>query len=78
MSWCVGLPGGSANCPALNSLLANRFVVAKFELRVPMWSTVTTTSRVRYGPLPIDAFVFADAGAGWGGEQRFGPDDEEG
>jgi hypothetical protein len=65
-------PRGSADCPALNTLLANRFVAAKLELRVPLWSTVTTTSRVAYGPLPVDAFVFADAGAGWGGEQRFG------
>ena len=71
-------PAGSANCPALNGLLANRFVAAKLELRVPVWSTVTTSSRVRYGPLPMDAFLFADAGAGWGGEQRFGPNDVEG
>ena len=33
---------------------------------------------MRYGPLPVDAFVFADAGAGWGGEQRFGPHDSGG
>jgi hypothetical protein len=66
-------PSGSANCPVLNSLLANRFVAAKLELRVPVWSTITTSSRIRYAPLPMDAFVFADAGAGWGGEQRFGP-----
>jgi outer membrane protein assembly factor BamA len=66
-------PGGSADCPALNSLLGNRIVAAKLELRVPVWSTVASTSRVRYGPLPVDAFVFTDVGAGWGGEQRFGP-----
>jgi Tol biopolymer transport system component len=66
-------PLGSANCPALNSLLANRVVAAKLELRVPLWSTITSSSRVRYGPLPVDAFLFADAGAGWGGQQRFGP-----
>jgi hypothetical protein len=28
--------------------------------------------------LPIDAFLFADAGAGWGGEQRFGPAGSDG
>lgn len=66
-------PAGSADCPKLNTLVANRVVVAKVELRVPVWSTLMTTSQVRYGPLPMDAFVFADAGAGWGGEQRFGP-----
>ena len=66
-------PAGSADCPKLNTLVANRVVAAKVELRVPVWSTLMTTSQVRYGPLPVDAFVFADAGAGWGGEQRFGP-----
>jgi hypothetical protein len=65
-------PGGSADCPALNTLLANRIVAAKMELRVPLWSTMTSTSKVRYGALPADVFLFADAGAGWGGEQRFG------
>ncbi|MGH9372063.1 MAG: BamA/TamA family outer membrane protein, partial [Vicinamibacterales bacterium] len=71
-------PAGSADCPALNTLLANRVVAAKLELRVPLWSTITSTSRVRYGPLPVDAFLFADAGAGWGGEQRFGPGGRDG
>jgi outer membrane protein assembly factor BamA len=66
-------PAGSSDCPALNTLLANRLAGLKVELRVPLWSTLTSTSRVRYGPLPMDAFLFADAGAGWGGEQRFGP-----
>jgi hypothetical protein len=64
---------GTADCPTLNTLLANRIVAAKLEVRVPLWSTITSTSRIRYGPLPVDAFLFADAGAGWGGEQRFGP-----
>ena len=71
-------PSGSANCPSLNTLLVNRLVAAKIELRMPLLSTLTGTSRVRYGPLPMDAFVFADAGAGWGGEQRFGPGGEDG
>ena len=71
-------PAGSADCPALNTLLANRVVAAKLELRVPVWSTLRATSKVRYGPLPMDAFLFADAGAGWGGEQRFGPGGSDG
>ena len=71
-------PLGSADCPALNRLLANRVVAAKLEMRVPLWSAVTGSSRVRYGPLPVDAFVFADAGTGWGGEYRFGPNDSGG
>ena len=71
-------PAGSADCPALNTLLANRVTVAKLELRVPLWSAMTGGGRVRYGVLPVDAFVFADAGAGWGGEQRFGPRGSDG
>ena len=39
---------------------------------------MTASSRVRYGPLPVDAFAFADAGTGWGGEDRFGPHDSGG
>jgi outer membrane protein assembly factor BamA len=60
-------PSGSAACPVLNTLVASRVVVAKLELRVPLWSAVTGANRVRYGPLPVNAFVFADAGAGWEG-----------
>jgi hypothetical protein len=71
-------PSGSFDCPSLNSLLANRFVAAKAELRVPLWSTLRSTSQVRYGAIPLDAFVFADAGAGWGGERRFGPGGTDG
>ena len=71
-------PAGSADCPALNTLLANRVVAAKIELRVPVWSWVTSSSQVRYGPIPMDGFLFADAGAGWGGERRFGPGGSDG
>ena len=71
-------PSGSSACPALNTLLASRVVVAKLELRVPLWSAVIGAARVRYGMLPVDAFAFADAGAGWGGEQRFGPGGSDG
>ena len=65
--------GGAGDCPALNTLIANRLAAVKLELRVPVWSTITSSSRIRYGPLPMDVFAFFDAGAGWGGEQRFGP-----
>ena len=71
-------PSGSTDCPALNRLLANRVVAAKLEVRVPLWSALTASSRVRYGPLPVDAFAFADAGTGWGGEDRYGPHDSGG
>ena len=70
--------GRSADCPALNTLLGNRLAVAKLELRVPFWSTLSSSRHIRYGRLPVDAFLFADAGASWGGEQRFGPGGSEG
>lgn len=63
--------GSSSNCPALNRLLGTGLLVAKVELRVPVLSAFS--SRVRYGPVPADAFVFADGGRAWGGEERFGP-----
>jgi hypothetical protein len=71
-------PAGAFDCPALNTLLSNRVVAAKAELRVPLWSTLRSSSRVQYGPIPLDAFLFADAGAGWGGERRFGPGGADG
>ena len=62
--------GSSSDCPALNRLLGTGLLVAKLELRVPILSAMS--SRVRYGVIPADAFVFADAGRSWGGEERFG------
>ena len=71
-------PSGSVDCPALNTLVANRVVAAKVEVRVPLWSALTRSGRVRYGVLPVDVFAFTDAGAGWGGEQRFGTGGSDG
>jgi hypothetical protein len=65
--------GGSAsNCPAVNALFGTGVLVAKAELRVPVMGAFS--SRVKYGPVPVDAFAFADAGRAWGGHQElFGP-----
>jgi outer membrane protein assembly factor BamA len=63
--------GGTADCPALNRMLGTGVLVTKLELRVPVVGALS--SRVRYGSLPMDAFVFADAGAAWGGQAQFGP-----
>jgi hypothetical protein len=59
---------GSSRCAALYELVGTRYAVAKLELRVPVWGL--SSSRVRYGALPIDGFLFADAGAAWGGRER--------
>ena len=58
--------------------LGTSIVAAKLELRLPLLSALTGSSRIRYGSLPVDAFAFADAGTGWGGETRFGPQDSGG
>jgi Tol biopolymer transport system component len=59
---------GSSRCSALYELVGTRYAVAKAELRIPVMGL--RSSRVRYGPLPIDGFLFADAGAAWGGRER--------
>ena len=60
--------GATSRCAALYDLVGTRYAVAKLEVRMPVMGMLS--SRVRYGALPIDAFVFADAGAAWGGRER--------
>ena len=60
--------GATTRCAALYDLVGTRYAVAKLEVRMPVLGMLS--SRVRYGALPIDAFVFADAGAAWGGRER--------
>jgi hypothetical protein len=44
-------------------LFGNRLVAASLELRVPVWGMLSR--QLEYGPLPLDAFVFADGGIVW-------------
>lgn len=46
-------------------LLGSRLLVGNVELRVPIWGILSR--RIDYGPLPADAFVFADGGLVWSG-----------
>jgi Tol biopolymer transport system component len=46
-----------------DELLGNRLLVANVEVRVPIWGILTR--QIDYGPLPADAFVFADGGMVW-------------
>jgi hypothetical protein len=62
-SECTGVA-----CPALNGLIGTGVLVGKVELRVPVSGALS--SRVKYGPVPVDAFLFADAGTTWGGTGR--------
>jgi outer membrane protein assembly factor BamA len=59
---------GAGPCPALDHMLGTGVLVAKLELRAPLLSAFS--SRFHYGPLPLDAFAFADAGTTWGAIDR--------
>ena len=65
---CVGGVGGS--CPAFDRLIGSRVAVANAELRFPIWGAFGGNQF--YGPLPIEAAVFTDAGLAWGRTDRAG------
>ncbi len=46
-----------------DELLGNRLLVANIELRFPVWGLLSR--QIEYGPLPADAFIFADGGIVW-------------
>ena len=56
-------PASEGNCDALEDLLGSRLVVGNLELRVPVLGIPARD--IRYGPVPLDAFVFADGGVVW-------------
>lgn len=43
-----------------DDLLGSRLLVGNVEVRVPLWGIASR--QINYGPVPADAFVFADAG----------------
>ena len=43
--------------------MGNRLVAASLEMRVPLLGVLSR--EIRYGPVPIDAFVFSDGGLVW-------------
>jgi Tol biopolymer transport system component len=51
-----------------NDLLGSRLLVGNVELRFPLLGILSR--RIEYGPLPADAFVFADGGRVWSGRTR--------
>jgi outer membrane protein assembly factor BamA len=54
-------PGSSRVCG--DDLLGSRLLVGNVEVRVPIWGVLSR--QIEYGPLPADAFVFADGGMAW-------------
>ncbi len=66
---CVGgLTTGS--CPAFDRLVGSRVAVANAELRFPVWGAFGGSQF--YGPLPLEAAIFADGGVAWGQSLRAG------
>lgn len=55
--------GDTTDCRPLTHLSARRVVVGNIELRFPPLGAFA--GRARYGPLPIETFIFSDAAAFW-------------
>lgn len=53
----------TSDCPAFDQLVGSRLVVGSVELRAPLVGLFT--GRLEYGALPIEAFLFGDAGMAW-------------
>lgn len=69
---------GQSDCPAFEQLLGTRLAVGNVEVRVPVPGIFQ--GELRYWPLPVEAFAFADSGVAWtagdrpsmfGGTRRF-------
>jgi hypothetical protein len=65
-------------CPVFDRLIGSRLLVGTAELRFPLLGAFS--GEYRYGPIPIEAFAFADTGVAWtsdlqpgfsGGDRRF-------
>lgn len=56
-------PAVENDCNALEQLLGNRLVAGNLELRFPLMGLLSR--EIRYGPVPIEGFLFTDAGLVW-------------
>ena len=56
-------PTAEGDCHALDELLGNRLVAGNLELRFPVMGVLSR--EIRYGPVPVDGFLFSDAGLVW-------------
>ena len=62
-------PNGSGACEGYDELLGSRLLVGNVELRAPVLGVVER--EIRYGPVPLEGFVFADAGLVWSRTAEF-------
>ncbi len=53
----------AGECSALEELLGSRLVVGNLEVRMPLFGLASRD--LTYGPVPVEAFVFADSGVVW-------------
>jgi outer membrane protein assembly factor BamA len=51
------------SCPAFERLLGSRLLVGNAELRFPLLGVFT--GDYKYGPIPMEGFLFADGGVAW-------------
>ncbi len=56
-----GSPVGA--CPVFDRLIGSRILVGTAELRFPLLGAFS--GEYRYGPIPIEGFLFADTGVAW-------------
>jgi Tol biopolymer transport system component len=56
-----GLQQGT--CPAFDRLIGTRLAVGNAELRFPLFGVFS--GDYRYGPIPMEGFLFADGGVAW-------------
>jgi outer membrane protein assembly factor BamA len=50
-------------CASSEELLGSRLLVGNLELRAPLFGL--RARDLRYGPVPLEAFLFADSGVVW-------------
>jgi outer membrane protein assembly factor BamA len=62
-------PNGDGTCEGYDELLGSRLLVANVELRAPLLGI--RDRDLRYGPIPVEGFFFADAGLVWSRAEAF-------
>jgi hypothetical protein len=63
---CGTTPDG--RCAPVDALLGSKLLVTQAELRAPLKGIFS--GQLEWGPLPLEALMFADAGTAWSGSER--------
>ena len=61
-------PNGESSCPEFDRMIGSRILVLNGEIRVPAFGLFT--GNLDYGPVPVELFVFGDAGVAWTRSER--------